>query len=143
MRKRLGDKFSDDMLSFMQKNQDFFPKVEKNICLTHSDFKPVNLLYNAGRVYVLDWEFAHAGNGILDFAILLRHRDQFPLNLKSLTRGYIESGGSLPNEWMRSVLITDFVNIVSMLDAPPERPQLFNQLKNAAKITIDQWELFG
>lgn len=140
VRKRLGEKFSDDMLSFMQKNKAFFPKVENNICLTHSDFKPVNLLYNTGRVFVLDWEFAHAGIGIIDFAILLRHRDQFPLNLDFLTRGYIDFGGSLPTEWLRSALITDFVNIVGMLDTPPERPKLFHQLKNAAKMTIAQWE---
>jgi len=142
-RRRLGDKLSDDMLSFMQDNLDFFPKVEKNICLTHSDFKPVNLLYNAGKIFVLDWEFAHAGIGILDFAILLRHRDQFPLNLGTLTKGYTDFGGNLPKEWMRSALITDFVNIVQMMDAPPERPQLFQQLKNAAKTTIVQWDSFS
>lgn len=142
-RKRLGDKFSDEMLSFMQKNQAFFPKVEKNICLTHSDYKPVNLLYKPNKVFVLDWEFAHAGIGILDFAILLRHRDQFPLNLDFLTRGYVDFGGCLPNEWMHTALITDFVNIVQMLDAPPERPQLFYQLKRAAKTTMGQWESFS
>ena len=141
-RRRLGDQLSDDMLLFMQDNQDFFPRVEKNICLTHSDFKPVNLLYNAGKIFVLDWEFAHAGIGILDFAILLRHRDQFPLNLDVLTKGYTDFGGNLPKEWMRSALITDFVNIIQMIDAPPERPQLFQQLKNAAKTTIDRWDSF-
>lgn len=137
---RLGDKLSDAMLKFMQKNKDFFPTINRNICLTHSDFKPVNLLYNDGKIFVLDWEFAHAGCGILDFAILLRHRDQFPLSLDALKNGYIESGGVLPDEWLQSALITDFVNIVSMLDAPPDRPKLFAQLKNAAQTTIDHWD---
>ena len=140
VRTRLGDRLSDEMLDFMQKNRDFFPKVEKNICLTHSDFKPVNLLFNSEKkTFILDWEFAHAGIGILDFAILLRHRDQFPLDLGSLMKGYTDSGESLPDEWLRSALITDFVNILSMLDAPPERPKLFYQLKNAAQTTIDRW----
>jgi hypothetical protein len=123
----------------MQKNKDFFPVVKDNVCLTHSDFKPVNLLYNAGKVFVLDWEFAHAGIGILDFSILLRHREQFPLDLTSLIRGYTDFGGSLPNEWFRSALITDFVNIVTLLDSPPERPKLFHQLKNAITSTIAHW----
>ncbi len=65
--------------------------MDENICLTHSDFKPVNLLYKTGNVLVLDWEFAHAGIGILDFAILLRHRDQFPFDSKSLVKGYSET----------------------------------------------------
>lgn len=141
-RRRLGDKFSDDLLTFMRDNFDFFPKVEKNICLTHSDFKPVNLLYHAGKIFVLDWEFAHAGIGILDFAILLRHRHQFPLHLDLLAKGYTDFGGDLPKEWIRSALITDFVNILHLLEAPPERPQLFQQLKNTAKTTIDEWASF-
>lgn len=140
VRPRLGDKLTDDMLEFIQKNQNYFPKVEKNICLTHSDFKPVNLLYNADKIYVLDWEFAHAGIGILDFAILLRHRDQFPLNLDALISGYLDFEGTLPEEWLRSAFITDFVNIVQMLDAPQDRPQLFYQLKNAAQTTLDYWD---
>jgi Ser/Thr protein kinase RdoA (MazF antagonist) len=137
---RLGDKLSDEMLTFMKKNQDFFPKVEKNICLTHSDFKPVNLLYNKGKIFVLDWEFAHAGIGILDFAILLRHHDQFPLDLDALIRGYSDSGGVLPYEWLRSAFITDFVNIIQMLEAPTDRPKLFHQLKSAAQTTMNQWD---
>lgn len=137
---RLGDQLTNRMLEFMQKKQDFFPKVENNICLTHSDFKPVNLLIRSGKTFVLDWEFAHAGIGILDFAILLRHRDQFPLDLRLLEQGYIDCGGRLPKEWIRSALITDFVNIVSMLDAPSERPKLFLELKNAAQCTMDRWD---
>jgi len=116
------------MLDFMLKNKDFFPRVGENICLTHSDFKPVNLLYKTGNVFVLDWEFAHAGIGILDFAILLRHREQFPFDSKSLAKGYLDFGGKLPEDWLRSALITDFVNIVQLLDSPPDRPQLFHQL---------------
>ncbi|MBX9923251.1 MAG: aminoglycoside phosphotransferase family protein [Rhabdochlamydiaceae bacterium] len=141
-RARLGDKLSEQMLEFMQRNKDFFPKVEGNICLTHSDFKPVNLLYSLGKSFVLDWEFAHAGMGLLDFAILLRHKEQFPLDLGYLVNGYTDFGGKLPDEWLRSSLITDFINIVSMLDAPPERPKLFHQLKSAAQSTIDHWDFF-
>lgn len=142
VRERLGNQLADNMLTFMQKNKEFFPTVKNNICLTHSDFKPVNLLCHADKkVFVLDWEFAHAGIGILDFAILLRHRDQFPLDLNSLKLGYTSSGGILPDEWFRSALITDFVNITQLLDLPPERPKLFFQLKNTVQATIEQWDL--
>ena len=140
VRARLGDKLIEKTLAFMENNKDFFPTIKDDICLTHSDFKPVNLLYNAkGKVFVLDWEFAHAGIGILDFAILLRHRDQFPLDLNALSQGYTTSGGHLPDEWFRSALITDFVNIVTLMDTPPERPQLFHQLKTTIQTTIEQW----
>ena len=142
VRSRLGEKLTDEALAFIQENKDFFPSVRKdNICLTHSDFKPVNLLYSPpGKVSVLDWEFAHAGIGILDFSILLRHRHQFPLDLSALESSYIHFGGNLPAEWLRSAFITDFVNIVTLMDTPPERPKLFHQLKNAIKSTIAHWE---
>lgn len=139
-RDRLGEPFSHEILSFMRQNKDFFPKIEDNICLTHSDFKPVNLLYNKhGKVFVLDWEFAHAGIGILDFAILLRHRHQFPLELEVLKNGYLQNGGLLPNEWLRSAMITDFVNSVTMMDTPAERPKLFKQLKSNIETTMRHW----
>lgn len=138
---RLREKLTDEVTAFIQENKEFFPRVKNdNICLTHSDFKPVNLLYTEnGKVFVLDWEFAHAGIGILDFAILLRHRHQFPLDLGALESGYVNSGGNLSNEWRRSALITDFVNIVQLMECPTERPTLFQQLKNAVHTTIRDW----
>jgi phosphotransferase family enzyme len=142
VRSRLGEKLTDEALAFIQENKAFFPTVKNdNICLTHSDFKPVNLLYtDTKKVFVLDWEFAHAGIGILDFSILLRHRHEFPLDLSALSKGYIACGGHLPDDWLSSAFITDFVNIVTLMDTPPERPNLFHQLKNAIKYTIAHWE---
>lgn len=139
VRQRLGDKLADKIISFMQKNKEFFPIVEDNVCLTHSDFKPLNLLYHDKKVFVLDWEFAHAGIGILDFAILLRHRDQFPCKIEALAKGYTDFGGTLPEDWFRSALITDFINILQLLDDPPERPKLFQQLKTTLQNTITNW----
>lgn len=142
VRARLGEKLADTVVVFIQKNKEFFPIVQRdNVCLTHSDFKPVNLLYQMpGKIFVLDWEFAHAGIGILDFAILLRHRKQFPLDINALRNGYTSSGGYLPIEWLRSALITDFVNIVTLLEQPGERLQLFHQLRDIVQTTIKDWE---
>lgn len=142
VRSRLGGKLTDEALAFIQENKAFFPTVKNDtICLTHSDFKPVNLLYtDTKKAFVLDWEFAHAGIGILDFSILLRHCHQFPLDLSALENSYTHFGGHLPTEWLRSAFITDFVNIVTLMDTPPERPKLFHQLKNAVKSTIHHWE---
>lgn len=128
VQQRLGKQLFKEMLEFINKNKALFPKIEDNVCLTHSDFKPVNLLYRTKKIFVLDWEFAHAGVGIFDFAILLRHRNQFPCDITALAKGYRDFGGSLPEDWVRSALITDFVNIVTLLESPSERPQLFQQL---------------
>lgn len=141
-RERLGPQLCDEALSFIEENKNFFPKITGNICLTHSDFKPVNLLYKNGSVVVLDWEFAHAGIGLLDFAILLRHRAQFPLELELLKEGYLQNGGSLPEEWLKSAMITDFVNMATMAEAASERPKLFKELQNSFETTMKHWNTF-
>jgi len=141
VKSRLGNKLTEAALAFMQENKDFFPVVKDNICLTHSDFKPVNLLFNADKVFVLDWEFAHAGIGLLDFSILLRHREQFPFDVDSLVKGYTDFGGYLEKNWFRSALITDFVNMIQLLESPAERPNLFHQLRSTIENTMNQWAL--
>ncbi len=134
---RLGDELTVQTLEFIETHKDLFPKIENNICLTHSDFKPVNLVYTSSDdLYVFDWEFAHAGIGLLDIAILLRYRKQFPLNISMLEIGYKEAGGVLPSDYKRSAMITDFVNILSMMSQPSERPLLFEEIKNILKTTI-------
>lgn len=137
---RLGKKLTEQALSFIQEYKDFFPTIRKDeICLVHSDFKPVNLLYQqTGNIFVIDWEFAHAGNQILDFAILLRHRNEFPLDLDALVSGYTNSGGKLPDKWLQSALITDFVNMITLMETPPERPVLFQEFKKIIKSAITQ-----
>lgn len=140
IKKRLGEKLFEQVLEFIQKHKACFPIVDDHVCLTHSDFKPVNLLYHTGKVFVLDWEFAHAGIGILDFSILLRHRSQFPLDITSLTTGYTDFGGTLEDDWFRTALITDFVNTLALLESPSERPKLFLELTNTIQDTIKGWE---
>ncbi len=142
VRHRLGPRLVEEAITFIQKNKDFFPIVSDNICLTHSDFKPVNILYTSNKkIFVVDWEFAHAGIGILDFSLLLRDRHQFPLNLAALQKGYLDFGGTLPDEWIRSATITDFVNMATLLETPGERPKLFQELKNAMQHTMHHWDL--
>ena len=95
----------------------------------HSDFKPVNLLWSEeGGLTVLDWEFAHIGDRIMDLGILLRYFQDFPLSISYLEKGYCENGGNLPSDWIQRARITDFINIVQLLNVSSERPKLFHNL---------------
>jgi hypothetical protein len=76
---------------------------------------------------------------LLGFAILLRHRHRFPLSLLALQQGYQEYGGILPDEWLRSAMITDFVNIVTMMETGAEHPKLFKELRAAVTMTLQHW----
>ena len=139
--KRLGSQLSEQMLTFLQTHRDLLPLVKGGGVLVHSDFKPVNLLWSeVNRLTVLDWEFAHSGHALFDFGILLRHYLDFPLRLNDLEKGYVEAGGSLPDNWLHIARLLDFVNIIQLLNTSGERPELFTSLIKSAQLTISAWD---
>lgn len=133
---RLGDERGEQILRFIECEQDFFPKIEGGGKLVHSDFKPVNLLWDECEGFtILDWEFAHSGHPLLDFGILLRHDRQFPFDCKAFIKGYKESGGEVPDEWERMARITDLINLIQLLERPkPDFPFLFEAVDRILKI---------
>lgn len=127
--KRLGEPLASKTLQFVDTHKDFFPVIGEKSSLVHSDFKPVNLLWsNEDGITVLDWEFAHSGDPLIDFAVLLRHRNDFPLNTDNLEKGYRQEGGSLPEDWIKRASITDIINIVQLLNSTLDRPELYDFL---------------
>jgi len=138
---RLGHSCAVSLKNFLEKNQTYFPLIENGGVLVHSDFKPVNLLWSESEgLTVLDWEFAHIGQGLFDFAILLRHANNFPLNIESLQRGYLDNGGELPEEWSYKAHLLDVTNIVQLLNTPAPRPKLFQFLKDSIDLTLKSRE---
>ncbi len=123
---RLGEDRGRSLRAFIERNRAFFPKIKNGGVLVHSDFKPVNLLWEARTGFtVLDWEFAHAGHPLMDFGILMRHDQEFPFELKAFEKGYRENGGELPEEWERMARTTDLINLIELLNRPQARdPEL-------------------
>jgi thiamine kinase-like enzyme len=125
----------------MGENREYFFTVQSGGCLVHSDFKPVNLLWDEMQgLTVLDWEFAHSGDGVMDFGILLRHFKDFPLDISQLENGYNENGGKLSSNWIQRARITDFINIIQLLNNPLERPKLFQSLIDSLNFTVRNWK---
>ena len=138
---RLGDAKAKQIVHFIEEHREYFPVIRDGGCLVHSDFKPVNLLWSEEEgLSVLDWEFAHSGDGTMDFGILLRHFQDFPLSNPHLENGYQENGGNLPSDWIQRARITDFINIVQLLNVSSERPKLFNSLIQSLEFTIMHWQ---
>ncbi len=138
--KRLGGDRAERVESFIKRHYKYFPIIGDHGCLVHSDFKPVNLLWNEGfGLTILDWEFAHSGDGMIDFGILLRHFRDFPLDLFSLEKGYLEHGGFLQSDWIQRARIVDFINVIQLLNAPSERPVLYQSLIQSLDYTMRYW----
>lgn len=96
--------------------------------LVHCDFGNRNILVDCveGRwqvAAVLDWEFALSGSPLIDVGHFLRYETQeMPLREPYFSRAFVESGGSLPDDWRRISRVLDLTALVECLthDRLPE-----------------------
>ena len=95
--------------------------LDRDHALVHSDFGNRNILVHCvnGRwqvAAVLDWEFAFSGPPLLDVGHFLRYESQdTPLREPHFSRAYLESGGSLPDDWRRLAQVVDLTGLVECL----------------------------
>ncbi|MBN8827354.1 MAG: aminoglycoside phosphotransferase family protein [Sphingobacteriia bacterium] len=107
--------------------------------LVHGDFDPSNILVDKinDKWYVsgiLDWEFAHSDNWLMDVANMLRYAHYMPDTFqKSFIKGIEEQGIKLPENWY---VIASIYNIASILDIMATKP-----LDDTPKICKDVCEL--
>lgn len=89
--------------------------------LVHCDFGNRNILVDRieGRwqvAAVLDWEFALSGSPLLDVGHFLRYEAQDTPSVEPyFSRAFVESGGSLPDDWRRISLVLDLTGLVECL----------------------------
>jgi Ser/Thr protein kinase RdoA (MazF antagonist) len=94
---------------------------EEQANLVHGDFNKRNVLVrqNQGRwevAAVLDWEFAVAAAPVGDLANFLRYeRSSRPLAEPFFSNGYLQAGGTLPEDWRRVARLVDLVAMCESL----------------------------
>lgn len=139
--RRLGDELAKMFQGFVEYHRHDFPKIKEGGTLVHSDFKMVNLLWDDKRgLTVLDWEFAHSGDPLMDFATLIRHFDRIPLDIEALEKGYADGGKVLPQRWIQRARVLDFINYVQLLNSPLLPPKVIDQLKKCLVFTIQSYD---
>lgn len=126
---RLGSELAAELLAFFEREGHRLDAWLGEACLVHADFNASNILVRraADRSWrvaaVLDWEFAFAGSPAFDFGNLLRpplgEREAF---VASVARGYLESGGMLPEDWRKAAKIADLIawaDVLRRASVPP------------------------
>ena len=89
--------------------------------LVHCDFGSRNILVDCVNgswqvVAVLDWEFALASSPLIDVGHFLRYETlDTPLREPYFSRAFIQSGGSLPDDWRRISIVLDLTGLVECL----------------------------
>ena len=88
--------------------------LERRTCLVHGDFSPKNVLTGDHRVWVLDWEAAHVGDGMFDVAFLITHlilktvhRPHAAAVYRDIATEFLVAYGDVPctRESLRSALV--------------------------------------
>ncbi len=96
-------------------------ELDRQACLVHGDFGKRNLLMreNIGRwsvAAVLDWEFAISSSPLTDLGHFLRYEGTtHPLAEPHFSEGYVNAGGTLPQEWRRIARLVDMTALCESL----------------------------
>jgi len=111
-------------------------------CLVHSDFNGSNILIRDGRVAaILDWEFAFAGDPLLDFANITRPPlGQRPGFADALASGYRAAGGILPDDWPRLARLVDLYNWADFLARPDPGEALIGDATRMIAAVLDLFQ---
>ncbi|GEM_PF-1895892 len=105
----------EDVVEFFDSKIESLQEVCGHPVFLHGDFKVSNLHWSdQGKPLVLDWEFAYAGSALMDMGQLFR----WPVSTafeEAFQKGYLASGGYLPNRWKYWTGVLDLINLVGML----------------------------
>ena len=91
--------------------------------LVHGDFRKQNVLVRPDEdgwtvAAILDWECAFAGSQMFDVAVFLRYeRPEQPVAEPAFSRGFLDGGGQLCDDWMGLIRVVDLDSLCRSLTA--------------------------
>lgn len=111
----IAERVSGRVLQALQGNAERMRALAGVPRLLHGDFKSSNLHWtDAGRLLVLDWEFAYSGASLSDVGQLLRWQPPTEF-VAEFAAAYRACGGVLPEEFQRWAALFDLVNLTGLL----------------------------
>lgn len=117
--------------------------LENKAHLVHGDFNKRNLLVRCiqGRwciSAVLDWEFAISGSPLNDVGNFLRYeRAEEPLVEPHFSTGYVQAGGTLPDDWRRQARWVDLTAICEILTRDHLPDAVIKELVELVRATVE------
>jgi hypothetical protein len=133
LKSRMSPDLRDALHSLIWSDAPELQQLDVAPCLVHGDFGKRNLLVTplecgssgaaftqpAGTwtiVAVLDWEFAAAASPLTDLGHFLRYESASRPKLEPhFSNGYLDKGGSLPDDWRRKARLVDLTALSESL----------------------------
>jgi Ser/Thr protein kinase RdoA (MazF antagonist) len=112
--------------------------------LVHGDFGSRNTLVRlvGGKwtvAGVIDWEFALSGATLMDVGHFLRYdRDEQPVREPHFSRGYLEGGGKLSDDWRMMARVMDLTALVELMTRDGLPGHLMAEIRDLIQAALDK-----
>jgi aminoglycoside phosphotransferase (APT) family kinase protein len=137
---RMGDELARRLLAYEARCEERWPDEGLEARLVHGDFNPSNIVVRDGEVAaMLDWEFAHAGDTLMDFGNILRRRANSDLPegfAPALAEGYRAEGGSLAADWRERAAYIDVSSACAFLASAEDKPLVHGEALRQIRETL-------
>ncbi len=110
----------------------------------HGDFRKQNILVRPdGDAWavaaILDWECAFTGSQMFDVALFLRYeRPEQPVAEPSFSRGFLDGGGQLRDDWRDLIRVVDLESLCRSLTATYLPPDIEREIVDLIAATATQ-----
>ena len=147
LERRLGSAESDRLRDFVSSWLPQIRKLDKDAALVHGDFSNRNtIVRREGDRWVvsgiLDWEHAFSGSPLWDAArFICFERQARPCREPHFSRGFCESGGSLPKNWSLFSRALNTFTATESLSRPDLRQSFVPDLRDLIAATLDGRDL--
>jgi aminoglycoside phosphotransferase (APT) family kinase protein len=143
LRERVGGRLHDALLSYVASWRPRLAILRSQRDLIHGDFNKRNVLVRAVRgrwrvAAIVDWECAGAGTPLVDVGIFLRYeRAQQPVAEPGFSRGYVDAGGFLPEDWMDLARAVDLSSLCGILAQDHVPADVVAEVRDLVLATLD------
>ncbi len=119
----LQPKIKDRLSRYMKENPVPFERIHSESVLCHGDINYMNILIAYGKVWFIDFEFAHAGSIYHDIGKFFRTKGvtiQSLINSKlynAFAEGYNSTASSkLPSDWLKLAHLCDIDSMLTLIN---------------------------
>jgi len=140
--RHIGAALTKSLFAFVREHGRLIDSWKDAPSLAHGDFGGSNILVRESAdtwavSAILDWEFAFSGTPFFDFGNLLRAPlGDLPGFAEAVRVGYLEAGGSLPDDWQLRSRISDLFSWCDFLSKPNLNAALIRDARANIERTI-------
>lgn len=138
--RKLGTELLDKVRKYIENNENNIKRIEERIAFVHNDFRPINIIINNNKPYLIDWEGSMAGHVFGDIGQFLRIKEQITEKNEKL---FIDSYNNitknkLPEDYKELAKIRDLINPIQMLNSKHDLHNKDRDLINIIRSTCTE-----